>query len=499
MHSSPQVAAQPVPAVMEQAPSAMEQPAFMAPYMDRLSASPTFEQEIVARMESVEDESTSGVGFVAAVAVLASAAAFLTRRPVAESRRAVPGMQLAEVEPLDAWNGWTSGDLLQGVAYNGPDLSNASHLSASGSQIAMLGVGGAATKKKVCIVGSGNWGSTAAKIVGENILYGKAKDAFEEEVAMWVFEEEIAQKDGSTRKLSDIINTDHENVKYLAGITLPKNVKAVPDLMEAVTGANVLVWVLPHQFIPKTANAVKDILEKDAMSISMVKGGVDIAEDGLELCSESLAEILGHDVSVIMGANVAIEVARDDFCEATIGTKSEEDGKTFQLLFNTPTFSVNVVNEVPSVELCGALKNVVALGAGFTDGMGMGSNTKAAVVRIGLKEMETFIKHFYPDTSQEVFLESCGVADLITTCFAGRNRKCAEAFASNRAAGGDRPWEDIETELLEGQKLQGTLTAQEIMPLIKANKLEAKLPLLCAIYDIAFNGSPPKSLFQALA
>jgi glycerol-3-phosphate dehydrogenase (NAD+) len=226
---------------------------------------------------------------------------------------------------------------------------------------------------------------------------------------------------------------------------------------------------------------------------------VDIATDGLELCSESLAETLGHGVSVIMGANVAIEVARDDFCEATIGTKDPVAGKTFQLLFNTPTFSVNVVNEVPSVELCGALKNVVALGAGFTDGLGMGSNTKAAVVRIGLKEMETFIKHFYPETSQDVFLESCGVADLITTCFAGRNRKCAEAFASNRAAGGTRPWADIETELLDGQKLQGTLTAEEIMPLIKANKLEAKLPLLCAIYDIAFNEHHPKSLFKALA
>merc|ERR1719506_3157988 len=319
-------------------------------------------------------------------------------------------MSLAAAEPQDPRQGWTAGDLLEGVAYNGPDLSDACLHSVSGSKIAMLGVGGAAaesTKKKVCIVGSGNWGSTAAKIVGENVLYGKAKEQFEEEVAMWVFDEEIEQKDGTTRMLSNIINEDHENVKYLSGITLPKNVKAVPDLKEAVAGAHVLVWVLPHQFIPKTAEAVKDILEPDCMSISMVKGGVDIAEDGLELCSESLAEILGHDVSVIMGANVAIEVARDDFCEATIGTKNAEDGETFQLLFNTPTFSVNVVNEVPSVELCGALKNVVALAAGFTDGLGMGSNTKAAVVRIGLKEMEAFIKHFYPKTSAAVFSESC--------------------------------------------------------------------------------------------
>merc|ERR1712025_957469 len=220
------------------------------------------------------------------------------------------------------------------------------------------------------------------------------------------------------------------------------------DVKKAVEGAHVLVWVLPHQFIPRTAEAVKDVIHPNAISVSMVKGGVDIAKDGLKLCSETIAEIVGHSVSVIMGANVANEVARGDFCEATVGATDAMTGAVHQLLFNTKSFSVNVVDEVASVELCGAIKNVVALAAGFTDGLGMGSNTKAAVVRIGLKEMETFIKHFYPETSQEVFLESCGVADLITTCFAGRNRKCAEAFASNRAAGGDRPWEDIETELL---------------------------------------------------
>jgi glycerol-3-phosphate dehydrogenase (NAD+) len=161
----------------------------------------------------------------------------------------------------------------------------------------------------------------------------------------------------------------------------------------------------------------------------MVKGGVDIAADGVKLCSETITEIVGHDVSVIMGANVADEVARGDFCEATIGATNTETGELFKTLFDMKTFSINVVPEVASVELCGALKNVVAIAAGFVDGIGMGGTTKAAVVRIGLIEMQKFISHFYPETSAEVFAESCGVADLITTCFGGRNRKCAEAFA----------------------------------------------------------------------
>jgi glycerol-3-phosphate dehydrogenase (NAD+) len=150
------------------------------------------------------------------------------------------------------------------------------------------------------------------------------------------------------------------------------------------------------------------------------------------------------------------------------------------------------------VELCGALKHVVALAAGFTDGLGMGSNTKAAIVRMGLKEMEVFIKHFYPATSSLVFSESCGVAVLITTCFAGRNRKCAEVFAASRVSGEPRSWDDIETELLNGQKLQGALTAAEIYPLIEMRRLEPQLPLLCATYKIACEGAHPDKLFASL-
>merc|ERR1712157_586392 len=134
-------------------------------------------------------------------------------------------------------------------------------------------------------------------------------------------------------------------------------------------------------------------------------------------------------------------------------------------VFNTSDFKVDAVSDVAGAELCGAMKNVVALGAGFCDGLGYGGNTKAAIIRIGLKEMQRFCEKFYGDRKikQETFLESCGVADLVTTCFGGRNRKCAEIFAKNVKNGTKKEWDTIEAEELNGQKLQGTGTAKDVM------------------------------------
>ena len=156
---------------------------------------------------------------------------------------------------------------------------------------------------------------------------------------------------------------------------------------------------------------------------------------------------------------------------------------------------VGTVQDTVGVELCGALKNSVAIGAGFVDGLGMGGNTKAAIIRIGLKEMVKFCKMFYPHDgiSDDTFLESCGVADLITTCYGGRNRKCAEAFA---AAGKKKSLDEIEAELLGGQKLQGTLTAKEVNHILKMKGLEHEFPFFTTVYKISYEDTPLSAITE---
>lgn len=305
---------------------------------------------------------------------------------------------------------------------------------------------------------------------------------------MWVYEEMI-----EGQKLTEIINTKHENVKYLPGIKLPENIIAVPDLLEATNDADILVFVVPHQFVNGLCDQLKGHVKKSAFAISLIKG-VDASHGGMKLVSSCIYERLdGIDVSVLMGANIAGEVAQEMFCEATIGCRNEEYGRVFYELFHTNYFRITVTKDASTVEICGALKNIIAVGAGFCDGLEYGSNTKAAVIRIGMQEMLKFSKTFYKGVEMATFLESCGVADVITTCFGGRNRKVSEAYAR---AGGQKSIEELEKEMLNGQKLQGPLAAKEVHVLLKEKGQEDQYPLFTAVYRICYEGVPISDMLK---
>ena len=411
-------------------------------------------------------------------------------------------------------------------------------------------------KEKVCIVGSGNWASAIAIVIGGNT---ERLDFCHSDVNMYVYDEvvpvplRLASKGATkTEKLSKIINTHHENVKYLPEIGLPRNIIAVPDLIEAIKGASLLIFCLPHQFLKPILHTIRDnyhlLHPSGCRGVSLIKGmDYDPISKSPVLISKSIQDTINDNNSnnnnnnnnnnnddsflcgVLMGANVANGVAKKNICESTLATNFHKDNqvpfldqRTIQI-FHTHQFRIQHNHDIYGTEACGALKNIIALGCGFVDSMypkdqiDQGSNTKAALIRIGLLEMKRFCKLFLDDVQDETFWQSCGIADLITTCYSGRNYKCAKAFGYHRTKASSsslspsslspsssspsspslslwssekckQEWTSIEKELLNGQKLQGTLTCEEIYTILSSRNMLMYFPLINVIYEIAFLG-----------
>jgi len=344
--------------------------------------------------------------------------------------------------------------------------------------------------EKVVIVGSGNWGSAICNMLAKTVL--SYPDTFDPKIVMWMMEEIVKDGPYAGRKLTEVFNETHENVKYLPGIVMPKNTFAEPDLLTSVKDATLLIIVIPHQFLGNTLKQLKGNIKQNAKAISLMKG-INFENDQFVLLSSEVTRVLEIPCCALMGANVASQVAAGDPAEATIGYKNKEVGQLFQKLFDCPFFRVNIVDDVAGVELCGALKNVVAIAAGVSDGLGYQDNTKAAIVRIGLMEMRRFAGYFFPPCVDQTYFESCGVADLVTTCYAGRNRKVAEAFVKT-----GKSFEELEVEMLNGQKLQGTLTSKEVYTVLASRNLTAHFPLFSTVYEIVYEGLAPKELIRAL-
>lgn len=308
---------------------------------------------------------------------------------------------------------------------------------------------------------------------------------------MWVYEEVLA--DGS--KLSEYINVHHENPKYLKGFQLPHNVVAVPELLDAVAGATHLVFVVPHQFVDGLCRQLAGHILPSARAISLIKG-LD-CNRGLETISNRIESALHIDVSVLMGANLANDIAKELFSEATIGYHVASNGALWKDIFQTHYFHICLIDDVMGVELCGALKNIVAFAAGIVDGMygsGRADNTKAAVMRRGLIETRALSRLVDPEVKDETFFESCGIADLITSSYGGRNRKVGEALVSS-----GKSLDELETELLGGQKLQGPATAKEVYHFIESRGIHADFPLFVSVYRICYEGRDARLLLTDLS
>ena len=374
---------------------------------------------------------------------------------------------------------------------------------------------------------------------------------------MWVYEEEITIPEASKlydssseystekHKLTTLINYFHENVKYLPNIALPHNITANPSLQDSVKDSTILIFNLPHQFIDKLCDQMKGFVLPYARGVSCIKG-VSVSSEDIKLFSESIGEKLGIYVGALSGANIANEVALEKFSETTVaydpppmdsrnptpkegrtpqasqldltkitehkdssGLKSKVrltpqpselpplDHQLIHTLFHRPYFHVHVVSDVAGVSLGGALKNIVALAAGFVAGLEWGDNAKAAIMRIGLLEMRKFGKMFFENSVRTATFteESAGVADLITSCSSGRNYRCAKMSVERKVS-----IAEVEKSELNGQMLQGTSTAHEVYGFLKARGKEDEFPLLTSTYrklrSVAMLGTYTDSLCQ---
>ncbi|SPQ18517.1 3dab204d-eed8-4984-a6dd-e1d3914b782a [Thermothielavioides terrestris] len=378
-------------------------------------------------------------------------------------------------------------------------------------------------KHKVTVVGSGNWGTTVAKLVAENTR--EHPDVFEEEVQMWVYEENVVVPSDSPhydpavgdapQKLTSVINKYHENVKYLPKIKLPSNVIANPSLVDAVKDSSILIFNLPHEFIGNVCKQIKGHILPFARGISCIKG-VTVTDDKVELICDYIGETLGIYCGALSGANIANEIANELWCETTIAYNTPPcdqrltngvngahgagvpvrfpktkltplpedypplDHGEIHKLFDRPYFTVSMVSDVVGVSLAGALKNIVALACGFIEGHGWNATAKTAVMRRGMLETIRFAQEFFPESIQEMtFWESAGWSDMIVSCTSARNWRYSKMAVERGVS-----LQEIERTELNGQKLQGISTTKEVMSFLRARGREDHYPLFKAVEGI---------------
>eukprot|EP00798_Chlamydomonas_sp_ICE-L_P002757 gene2757-12628_t len=339
----------------------------------------------------------------------------------------------------------------------------------------------------VAVVGSGAMACAAVTAMTTNIASEAGSELFESDVSMWIHEEEYEGK-----SLSEVINETNMNSKYFPGFPLGPNVKATNNLTECVKDADVIVFCAPHQHMHSICKKLIGKVNEKAIGLSLTKG-MRVRADGPQLISGMINKYLGIDCSVLMGANFASDIGGGAMSEAVIGYYNRDNAKLLVKLLERDHFHLTILADAPGAEMCGTLKNSVAIAAGLCDGLGYNANAKATILRQGLEEMKGFSKALYPTIREDTFLESCGLADLIATCYGGRNRECAEAWVKAQLAGTPKPFEQLELTFNDGQRLKGLMTTNEVYDIIQARGWEKEYPLFTTTWRI-LNGKIPPSM-----
>jgi glycerol-3-phosphate dehydrogenase (NAD(P)+) len=263
---------------------------------------------------------------------------------------------------------------------------------------------------KVAVIGAGTWGTTVAALVCRNTP-----------TTLWARSQQVA----------DEISSEHVNRRYLPDFGVPRGLAATASLEEALTDADVVVVGVPsHGFRAVLASGVGAIAAGTPV-LSLSKG---VEQDTLKRMTEVVDELLpGHPVGVLTGPNLAQEVMAGRPAASVVAMTDDDLAAELQVLFSTPSFRVYTNPDVIGCEVAGALKNVVALAAGMSDGMGLGDNTKAALMTRGLAELTRLGVAL--GGQPLTFGGLAGMGDLVATCMSrqSRNRHVGEELGKGRA------------------------------------------------------------------
>ncbi len=320
---------------------------------------------------------------------------------------------------------------------------------------------------KVTILGSGAMATACSILLAEHD---------DQEVTIWARNPQHAEQIQKTR----------ENKRLLPGVRLPEKVLVTADIEQALADSQYLVAAIPTQFLRSSLNEIRSHLKMNRPVISVVKG---LENESFQRPSEIIAEVLGsRAVVALSGPSHAEEIARR--LPATVVAASGDLGlaRQVQKMFNTERFRVYTNLDLIGVEMAAALKNVIAIAAGISDGLGFGDNAKSSLMTRGLVEMTRFGVRFGAEAA--TFTGLAGMGDLITTCVSpyGRNRNVGERLGKG---------ETLRQILASMESVaEGVATAKSVYDVAEQEGIE--LPITSEVYRVLFEDKSPVAATHSL-
>ena len=289
----------------------------------------------------------------------------------------------------------------------------------------------------------------------------------------------------------DSIKAAHENSAYLPGISLPGNLIETGDWPSAIAGADVVVLAVPSAHARASLAPMADAIRRDAIIVSATKG---IENDTLCTMTQMLAEVVPQSarLAVLSGPGFAAEVARGRPAALVTAAREQAVARRVQELFAMRSLRVYSSTDVAGVEICGAVKNIVAIAAGVSDGLELGSSARAAVITRGLAEIMRLVDA--AGGRRETAAGLAGLGDLVLTCTGdlSRNRAVGLAFAR-----GERPMLDDPEPIQGGKSIaEGVANARSVRAL--AARFDVDMPIVSAVYRGLYEGQAPNAMVEEL-